>query len=262
MSKKKAMFFKQAGGGLNPLAETYINAVNTHITLSTTEEDAINTLVNTLDTDGNLNGLFGMYLPIWANADANAINLEGTSVYDITWGGSLTHGSNGVVSDGSTGYGNTNLNHQTIGVTDFSFGFYSGTSTLINGGFELGVNSFGQYTRLDIVSGSNHLFGVQGLALTTPLIDSTGMHIGTRTSATDMRYSKNGTILATDNTSANPTPPDLDIYLLAHNQNNGADAFSNLECRTAFISNGMTDTQISNMNTAIQTFLTTLGKNI
>ena len=248
--------------GLDSDASAYIDAVELTRTLSALEVGAINDLVLDLKADGNWTGLYSMYLPIWGVADSNKYNLKNTALYNMSWGGTLTHGVNGITSDGTTGYGDTGINQSTIGVTNFTFGFYSGTDTFANGGFEMGTNAFGQISRLDIVSSSTNYFGITGLAVTPTFVSSDGLHIGTRLSSTDMRYARNGTVTATSTTSATPTPPNLNVYLLAHNQNNSAASFSNLQCRVSFISTGMADAQITDINTAVQTFLTTLGKNI
>jgi len=243
-------------------AAEYIDALELTTTLTAVEISAINDLVITLKADGTWDTLYAMYLPIWADADANKYNLKDTFKYNISWSGSLTHGTNGVLSDGTTGYGNTNINQNIIGTTNFTFGFYSGTITTTNAGYEMGVSFFGQVSRLNIVEGSTHSFLIQGLALSPTFTASSGLHIGTRVSSTDIRYAKNNTIIASSTTSASPTAPNLNIYLLAHNSNGAAAAYSNLQCRVAFIGIGISDTQIADMYTAIQTFLTTLGKQI
>jgi hypothetical protein len=48
-----------------------------------------------------------VYPIIWNNADSHSFNFLNPAQYQVNWFGVVTHSSNGVQSDGTTGYGNT-----------------------------------------------------------------------------------------------------------------------------------------------------------
>lgn len=72
----------------------------------------------------------------------------------------------------------------------------------------------------------------------------------------------NGTVLVSDATLTSETAPNLSVYILGYNNNNNLGSASTKECRVAFLGLGMTDAKVQAINTAVQTFLTTLSKNI
>lgn len=76
-------------------------------TVSQTEQDAANVLINTLKTNNLFTSAPLIYLFLGGNAGGHAINWRNPGTNNITWNGTLTHNVDGVRGDGSTGYGNT-----------------------------------------------------------------------------------------------------------------------------------------------------------
>jgi hypothetical protein len=90
-------------GGLDPDAKGYIDAVvAAGGTVSGTQKSAINTFYKTGKSDGWYSSLKRLYLPIWAAAAPNAIDMIGLT--SGTFNGTVTHTAGYVQGDGITGY--------------------------------------------------------------------------------------------------------------------------------------------------------------
>jgi hypothetical protein len=90
-------------GGLDPDAAAYIDAVvAAGATVSGGQKSAINTFYKTGKADGWYSSLKRMYLPIWAVAAPNAIDM--IALGSGTFNGTVTHSAGFVQGDGSTGY--------------------------------------------------------------------------------------------------------------------------------------------------------------
>jgi len=110
-------------GGLDPDAKAYIAAVvAAGGTVSGTQKSAINTFYKTGKSDGWYSSLKRMYLPIWAAAAPNAIDMVGLT--SVTFVGGVTHAAGYVQGDGTSGSLLLDANLPTMGVghTDIANG--------------------------------------------------------------------------------------------------------------------------------------------
>jgi hypothetical protein len=119
-------------GGLDPSAKAYINAVvAAGATVSGAQREAINTFVKTGKTAGWYSQLKRMYLPIWAIASPNAIDIIEASSGSFV--GGVTHASGYVQGDGSTGYFSLEASLGTLALTassGYMFSLVTQASTL------------------------------------------------------------------------------------------------------------------------------------
>jgi hypothetical protein len=93
----------ERSGGLDPDAKAYIAAVETAgATVSGGQKKAINTFVKTGKSDGWYSSIKRLYLPIWASASPNAIDM--IALGSGTFNGTVTHSAGYVQGDGATGY--------------------------------------------------------------------------------------------------------------------------------------------------------------
>lgn len=91
-------------------AQNVINAIQaTGVTLTTVQKDACNARIVAMKNAGIWTKRLAYYGFLGGTAAAHAINWKSVGAYNITWNGTLTHSSNGVQADGSTGWGNTNI---------------------------------------------------------------------------------------------------------------------------------------------------------
>jgi DNA-binding NarL/FixJ family response regulator len=82
------------------------------------------------------------------------------------------------------------------------------------------------------------------------------------TQDSNVKIIRNGSsILYNDNPSVTSLP-NGSLYLGAYNDNSTASNFSGREQALAYMSDGLTNTEIANLYTAVQTFQTTLSRNV
>ncbi|NBU33873.1 hypothetical protein EBZ38_03220 [bacterium] len=77
--------------------------------LTPREQTAVDNLVIDLKTAGLWSKIRVLYPFVGQSAVSHSLNLVNPLEFQIDWYGTLTHNSSGVVTDGVTGYGNTNL---------------------------------------------------------------------------------------------------------------------------------------------------------
>ena len=122
-----ARSFPGGGGGYDPDAQTYINAVlAAGGTLSTPQQDAINTYFLDLKSDGIFSKLYFNYLYLGGVANSNKINAVNPGTYDLNFQGTWTHSTSGsaaIRNDNTyadTGY-DAGAGYSTVN-SDWSFG--------------------------------------------------------------------------------------------------------------------------------------------
>jgi hypothetical protein len=117
-------------GALDPDAKAYIAAVETAgATVTSGQKKAINTFVKTGKSDGWYSSIKRLYLPIWASAAPNAVDMITRA--SGTFNGTVTHSAGYVQGDGSTGYFDpgTAANLHTLGLSNESLHFMTGVYT-------------------------------------------------------------------------------------------------------------------------------------
>jgi len=101
--------------GFDADALAYITAVEVSVSVSATQKTAINNFYLSAKSTGYYASLKRIYLPIWANATANAIDM--ISLASGSFIGGVTHASGYVQSNGTTGYFNTGATMNSLGVS-------------------------------------------------------------------------------------------------------------------------------------------------
>jgi hypothetical protein len=94
---------------LDPDAQAIISAVGTAsgVSVTTAQKKAIQAFIRAEKVSTRFAALKRLYIPIWGNAAANAV--DWITRASGTWVGGVTHAAGYVQSDGSTGYLNTGL---------------------------------------------------------------------------------------------------------------------------------------------------------
>lgn len=133
-------------------------------------------------------------------AASHSLNLFGTK-YQMQWIGSVTHNSNGITSDGSTGYGITGIIPSSLMRADScSMGFYSRTNSAI-AAYDMGSTD-GVHSEFIRANSSTNTFEsrIGSPVLTVANGDSRGFFTVNRTSASYEYETRNG--LFSDDDSA------------------------------------------------------------
>jgi hypothetical protein len=95
-------------------AQAYFTAVEAVGTLTLTEKNAWNTFVLAAKAGTNYWGSFAVINPVLGSTAAtHSLNAKNPATFQATYTGTVTHTSQHMVSNGTTGYANTNFNPAT-----------------------------------------------------------------------------------------------------------------------------------------------------
>ena len=257
-----------------------INFINTSGITAPTQLGAINRLV--LDLKGFFNPSYAtsniwgkmkaVYPFVGGTAESHKWNLKDPrdldAAYRIVWSGGIVHSSTGVAFNGSTGYGSTKLipnNNLTLYSNHISI--YSRTSG--SGAYDIGTyDDTRSGTSLHIFkrNGSN-LFSAGNLREYVQITnnDGRGFYLNTRTASDALSTFKNQTLAGTNTNVCFNLQPTGVLIIGATSYNAGEGTifgYTAYECAFSSIGDGLTNTEASNLYTAVQRFQTTLGRQV
>ncbi len=255
--------------GFDADAQAFFNRVTTAGgTLTTTEQNAVNTLVVQMKADGIWTKMKAIYPMVGASAAACAQNLKSAS-FTGTFSSGWTFASTGIKPNGTSAFMDTNLKPSVTMSNYFAhLGFYNRTdSNLIGidiGCFTsgLGDNYFLQcyFSTLNRARAAVQRYG--NVASFT-FISKLGFFVGNTIANNNTKIYQNGILRNTNTSSDNAGRPAINIFIGAiNNEVNNAIQYSNRECAFASIGDGLTDTEAANFYTAVQAFQTTLNRQV
>jgi hypothetical protein len=265
------------GGGVDADAQAFFSRVTAAGgTLTGTEQTAVNTLVVQMKADGVWSAMKAIYPMVGASAAACAQNLKSSS-FTGTFTSGWTFASTGVTPNGISAFMNTGLNASSqLTTNDVHCGIYSRTNP--QGLFyytDMGCSDSptdaetGNYLGLFIkrtiqLNLSAFECNRYSTNVGASFTNSNGqcMIIGSRTSSTLNRIYRNGTLQSSATGTNLSVNPNYNIYIGANNKLNTAVNFSEIQNAFTSIGDGLTDTQASNLYTAVQTFQTTLSRQV
>ena len=235
-----------------------------------TISSAINTLVVDLKGYGIWTSMKAIYPFVGGTATTHKYNLidprDLDAAYRLTYGGTVTHSSTGIVGDGADNtFYNTYLQPSAIAQNDISMFVYIRTN-VAEEKVDIGVlDTAAPYTGLQINSrSSSNTIAVRcnsgGTIATSASTDSRGLTGISRLSSTGFSISKNTT--QTSNTVTSTGVKSRSILGLCFNLNGNARFGSTRQQAFSCIGYGLTDTEADNLYTAVQAFQTTLGREV
>jgi hypothetical protein len=239
----------------------------------TTQKSAVNILVLSLKSANIWTKMKALYPVVGGVASAHAVNLKQPGTYNLSFATGWTHSSTGMTPNGAT-YANTFLTPSTVlGVNSASMSYYSITNSAIVNEVAMGVlngSTGGSGLNLVIRRDTNlNSFRATEIGASNGLINSTstdsrGLTSGSIISATSRKLYKNGILLATNSSNYNWDRSSNNIILgAAYNTSTFlADFFTNKQCAFASIGDGLTDAETFSFYTAVQTYQTTLGRQV
>ena len=254
-------------------AQAFVTAANIE---DQVQADAINTLVIDLKANNIWNSMSALYPFVGGTATQHKFNLKNPlntdAAFRLVFNGGWTHSSDGALPNGTNAYADTKLNPLSV-LTLYSnhISYYSRTNNNSGVDFDMGVGTnLGYMSNSLFIRRSSNTAGYDsGNVISTNRIsfsnaNSLGFYNGSITANNSRKYYKNGvsqisntTILTQDNSNAN-------IFIGAYNEYNGSGAsyYGTKQCAFASIGAGLTDTDATNFYTAVQTFQTTLGRQV
>ena len=226
-----------------------------------TQKSAVNQLVLDLKSYNIWTKMKALYPIIGGSASSHAVNLKTPGTYNLTFATGMTHSSTGMVSNGTSGYGNTGFNSTLLTSTSMHLSVYSRTQT-VGTSIEIGNNISNTYVH--VRAAANFVAGNATLSLLTftTTTDARGFWIGTKRGTTDRENYRNGTTqnstAANDSTAFN----NINLFICATNNNGTSQLYSTKEIAFSSIGDGLTDTESANFYTAVQAYQTTLSRQV
>jgi len=227
---------------------------------------AVNDLVISMKADGTWDKMKAIYPFVGGTATTHKFNLKDPrdldAAFRLVFSGGWTHSSNGALPNGTNGYANTFLNPSTsLALGSHSFGMYSRTSDIV-GNKVYGVLTLTTNFLQHNVSAGNFISGGVTQLLSYTPSPTTGLMLATRTSPTSLKAFRNNVSLGSNTTTAT-TIANAPFYFGARNESNTTQVFFNsYQHAFAFLGDGLTDTEASNLYTRVQAFQTTLNRQV
>ncbi len=229
-----------------------------------TQKSAIETLVTDLKGYGIWTKMKALYPFVGGTSSSHKWNLKNPldtdAAFRLVFNGGVTHSSNGILPNGTNGYANTYYNpfNNLSDINSNHISIYSRTN--VSGGIDMGGGAGAVLVDLETkYSGTSYNWNMASFHTHTNT-DSTGHYINTRTASNAFKLIKNGsTTLGSSTGSAGATKPNNNYYIGVRNYDA---TYANREYAFASIGDGLNDTEAANFYTAVQTFQTTLGRNV
>jgi len=243
-------------------AQAYINRVYTAGgTLTNTEANAVNQLVIDMKSANVWTAMKAVYPMVGSSAAACAQNLKSSS-FTGTFTSGWTFASTGATPNGTSAYMDTGfIPNVNSSLNNAHLSYYSRTQ--LTGGSKIDIGSTGgstseYYLTYDGFGGT--YIGMHGAFINlTTLTTTTKFFLGSRISSTQVKAYYAGSLwqTITQNSGSLNT---RSVYVGAFN--GATPYYSNRQCAFASIGDGLTDTQASNFYTSVQTFQTSLSRNV
>ena len=236
------------------------------VSLTPTQQNAINQWVVDAKAAGIWTKFKAVYPMIGGTATAHKFNLinpaDTNAAFRLQFFGGGTHSANGYLPNGSNAYANTFCASNNMALNSVHLSYYSRTNTTSNGGREIAAaSSVSSKLSVKQVTLGSQLQLNQNTSTSYIAVDSRGFFIGSRTASNVTKLIRNGVVLANQNNSSVSTLS-IPFYLCANNNNGNAGEYSIIECAFASIGDGLTDLEATALYNAVNTFQTTLGRNV
>jgi len=235
-----------------------------------TQKSAICQLVLDLKAASIWTKMTAIYPFVGGNATAHSYNLKNTAMFQITWNGTVTQDANGITGNGTTGYGNTNLNPlTTLTLNNTHLSIYSRTQGANESRTDFGSVSSGGTSAFLLYARYTNLFmsykynqGTAGSFANVANTDARGFFVASRRANNDFELYKNGSSSVTQTNTNGGNLPSLNVFICAANFNSSPTEFSNRNYSFASIGASLTDSEVSAFYTAVQAYETTLGRQV
>ena len=255
-------------------AQAFLNAAN--IT-SFQQASAVNKLVIDLKAAGVWSKMKAIYPFVGGSAASHKWNLkdprDADVAYRLVFNGGWAHSSTGALPNGTTGYADTYLIPSVVisNVNSISISNYSRTQNTSFNGVQIGcydgsngqANELAVYQYYSIISrkgGSSYQYPIDAVLATET--NTKGFQLNSRTSSSVFKLFFNNTLLNTNTTLRTANLPTRSLYIGASNWYNGVNQFTPHEHAFDSIGDGLTDTEATALYTAVQTYQTSLGRQV
>ena len=251
---------------IDPDAQAFITAA---AITNPTQITAINTLVVSLKANGIWTKMSAIYPFVGGTASSHKFNLKNpldtNAAFRLVFSGGGTHSANGYLPNALNAFANTFLIPSTsLSLNSIHISFYSRTTS--TGAFcDIGASNTGNNPGVWILNnlgGTSYINSNSASAVATTIYggNTNGFFVNNRTIPTAFKFNRNASINSITQTTTSLTSVAINIGALASGV--GQAYYSNRQCAFASIGDGLTDTESTNLYTAVQTFQTTLGRQV
>lgn len=257
----------------DPNAQAFITAAG--IT-DETQQIAINQLVLDLKSNSLWTKMYLLYPFVGGTSTTTKYNLmnpvDSDAAYRMTWNGGITFDSNGVQSNGSTGYGNPHFNPNTFNSTTAitssnHFAVYSRTN-VSNDNTDYGSAVVSVALQMLARRASGNMLAdnyAELLRAEGSVPNSQGLFVSTRTSLSSHIIYRNGSSVASNTsteTAAAMNSLIYDLTFMVQNYIGSLYDYSNRQYAWFSIGSGLNATDSTNLYTVVQAYQTALGRQV
>lgn len=251
--------------GIDADVKAFLNATGI---VDSTIESSLDKFVVNLKTNGLWTKMNAIYPFVGGTATTHKYNLvnpqDSDAAFRLTFVGGVTHTSNGIVTNGSTGYANTHLNALTDlggGQDDLHMMSYEDNVTAING-ITAGARDVSRWVAFNTKRATDNAFvGRASTATAGTIVHSVtqGAFGISRTNSANFTNFVNTTKVVT--TATSDTLPGFDIYIGgAYNDFGTASALTARDSQLYTLGSGLSDSEIDILVNAAAQLQTDLGR--
>jgi hypothetical protein len=246
---------------VDPDAQAFITAA---AITNPTQQAAINTLVVDLKGYSVWTKMKALYPLVGGTATTHKFNLKNPldtdAAFRLVFNGGWTHSSNGALPNGTNAWADTKFIQSTLlTLNSTSVGVYSRTNTDLLAPSIANVTG-GQANETSLFLRTSNLTALRvsgPTPATTANTDSRGLFIGNRVNLTQVQLQIRGT-----QTTYSNIPGILNTYQNFQLGGCSPNFFDTKQLAFAFIGDGLTSQNMTDMNTAVIAFQTALSRNV
>ena len=257
------------GPTYDPDAQLFFNAQTAAgVTLTTTQKNAVNQWVVDAKAANIWTKFKAIYPMVGSTATSQKFNLKNpldtNAAFRLSFVGGWTHSSTGMLPNGTNAYANTFFapSVNSTGINNFHSSYYSRTNVnLVQVDTGCGSSDL-QGTLLEIRTANITYIRINAATTSSYAdTDSLGFYLQSRLLGNQQKGYKNTTLKITGAVNSNTTPGQ-NYYIGAYNSNGLAAYPSSKQCAFASIGDGLTDAEALAFYNAVQTFNTTLARQV
>jgi hypothetical protein len=237
-----------------------------------TQQNAIITLVTQLKTYGIWSKMKALYPFVGGTAAQHRFNLKDprtvNAAFYLDFFGGGTHSANGYQPNGNS-YADTKLIPQYVLASNNShLSFYSRSNTVGANRASMGSTNSPSFTtshQMFLRFTDGNFYGIIDSNTAFAQFsntNTTGYYVVSRASNNSIKAYKNSSLVATNTNTITPITNSYPILISARNDAFTPQNFDDKETAFASIGDGLSDTEAANFYTAVQTYQTTLGRQV
>lgn len=239
-----------------------------------TQKTAVNTLVTDLKNANIWTKMKAIYPFVGGTATSHKFNLKDPrdldAAYRLSFVGGGTHSATGYLPNGTTAYANTFIKpNLVLNSTNSHLSFYSRTDSSNQYMIGMQDDNTGTAPHYIVANKTQDQYSISCTDANRVLVNATntqGYYIVSRENLTSLKGYKQGSLQGTNTTTSLGNRGAINILIGAFNyrspQASDSIFYGNKECTFATIGDGLTNAEMNNLYNVVQTFNTTLGRQV